>query len=147
MTRVGQYESYPWWLHASKVGQYETFKNKTFNNMHTCSGGIRTSRHPKASKMWVANIVLQKLETDHCMDQLISRRIFKEILAFIFITSKLGLVNRLLEFNYMMKIMHHLILCNGMVKQWLRLTRKVILTWVSRWMFWEGVYMFSHMLD
>ena len=31
--------------------------------MHTCGSGVGRAGHPKASKIWVANIVLQKVRT------------------------------------------------------------------------------------
>nr|XP_010942699.1 uncharacterized protein LOC105060610 [Elaeis guineensis] len=54
-------ESYPWRLHASRVGQQGTFKIKTFSNTHSCGSGIGRDGHPKASKIWVADIVFQKV--------------------------------------------------------------------------------------
>ena len=66
--------------------------------------------------MWVADIVLQKIRDRPLYRSIDIKKDIQRDLTFIFITSKLSSVKRLLEFNYMIKIMYHLIFCDDMVK-------------------------------
>ncbi|XP_039118940.1 uncharacterized protein LOC120255115 [Dioscorea cayenensis subsp. rotundata] len=50
-----------WCVHASRDGNLPTFRIKTTQGVHTCSGGISTTSHPKASKKWVGRHVIPKL--------------------------------------------------------------------------------------
>ncbi|XP_039126995.1 uncharacterized protein LOC120263173 [Dioscorea cayenensis subsp. rotundata] len=51
-----------WRVHASKEGNVDTFRVKTMQATHSRGGGIGTTAHPKASKKWVSQRVIQKLK-------------------------------------------------------------------------------------
>lgn len=52
----------PWFIHASKEGNIDTFWERTIQGMHDCIGGIGTTAHPKASKKCVYHHVIKKLK-------------------------------------------------------------------------------------
>ncbi|XP_038979903.1 uncharacterized protein LOC120112935 [Phoenix dactylifera] len=56
------YEGCEWRIHASRLGNQESFAIKKMNSQHTCGGGLQVRSHPKASKRWVSNIVKEKLQ-------------------------------------------------------------------------------------
>ena len=55
-------ENCAWQISTTLIGECGTFCIKSFNNVHTCGGGIGTTGHPKASRRWIANIVEDKLK-------------------------------------------------------------------------------------
>ncbi|XP_039130888.1 uncharacterized protein LOC120267282 [Dioscorea cayenensis subsp. rotundata] len=55
-------KEFQWRVHASKEGIHDTFRLKTMQATHICSGGIGTTAHPKASKKWICERVIHKLK-------------------------------------------------------------------------------------
>lgn len=51
-----------WHVHASKEGNIDTFQVKIIQATHNYGGGIGKIAHPKASKKWVCDCVIQKLK-------------------------------------------------------------------------------------